>query len=74
VDPAEGGYGNGVLKFPLDLSKVEDFFIPANGVFLDNVRGPLTSAQALDSSCVPSSLVYMHARGKGNVYLMLSAI
>lgn len=38
MNPAEMGYGNGILKFPLDLSKVEDFFIPANGVFLDNVR------------------------------------
>ena len=40
VDPAEGGYGNGVLKFPLDLSAVEDYFIPANGVYLDNVSPP----------------------------------
>ena len=38
VNPAEQGYGNGILKLPLDLSKVEDYFIPANGVFLDNVR------------------------------------
>ncbi len=37
MDPSKGGYGNGILKFPLDLSKVEDYFIPANGVFLDNV-------------------------------------
>ena len=40
VDPAKGGYGNGVLKFPLDLSTVEDYFIPANGVYLDNVSSP----------------------------------
>ena len=40
MDPAKGGYGNGVLKFPLDLSTVEDYFIPANGVYLDNVSPP----------------------------------
>ena len=37
MNPPKQGYGNGILKFPLDLSKVEDYFIPANGVFLDNV-------------------------------------
>ncbi len=50
VDPSKGGYGNGILKFPLDLSKVEDYFIPANGVFLDNVS-PLT-APTEHESCV----------------------
>ena len=40
MDLAQGGYGNGVLKFPLDLSTVEDYFIPANGVYLDNVSPP----------------------------------
>lgn len=40
MDPAKGGYGNGVLRFPLDLSTVEDYFIPANGVYLDNVSPP----------------------------------
>jgi hypothetical protein len=38
VDPANGGIGNAILRFPLDLSAVEDYFIPANGLFLDNVR------------------------------------
>ena len=40
VNPPKQGYGNGILKLPLDLSKVEDYFIPANGVFLDDV-GPI---------------------------------
>lgn len=43
MDPPNQGFGNGILRFPLDLSKVEDFFIPANGVFLDNVRPPRTA-------------------------------
>ena len=38
VQPQNGGYGNAILRFPLDLSDVEDYFIPANGVYLDNVR------------------------------------
>lgn len=41
VDPTRMGYGNGILKFPLDLASVEDCFIPANGVFLDNVSAPI---------------------------------
>ncbi len=52
MDPAKGAYGNAMLKIPLDLSKVEDFFIPSNGVFLDNVSGP-----ACPSPChFPSSM------------------
>ena len=48
MDPPKQGYGNGILKFPLDLSKVEDYFIPANGVFLDNVSPlPLSSLMSL---------------------------
>ena len=38
VDPPNGGIGNAILRFPLDLSAVEDYFIPSNGLFLDNVR------------------------------------
>lgn len=38
MQPQNGGYGNAILRFPLDLSDVEDYFIPANGVYLDNVR------------------------------------
>ena len=37
VQPEKGAYGNAILRFPLDLKDVEDFFIPANGVYLDNV-------------------------------------
>lgn len=40
VDPGNGGIGNAILRFPLDLSAVEDYFIPSNGVFLDNVTLP----------------------------------
>ncbi|KAK9845947.1 hypothetical protein WJX81_006724 [Elliptochloris bilobata] len=36
VDVANQGFGNAILRFPLDLSAVEDYFTPANGVFLDN--------------------------------------
>ena len=51
MDPAEQGYGNGILKLPLDLSRVEDYFIPANGVFLDNVR-PCTLSVAAPAKSV----------------------
>ena len=44
MDPPNQGYGNAILRFPLDLSAAEDYFIPANGVFLDNVISPLLSA------------------------------
>lgn len=37
VQPEKGAYGNAILRFPLDLKDVEDYFIPANGVYLDNV-------------------------------------
>ena len=37
VQPEKGAYGNAIMRFPLDLKDVEDFFIPANGVYLDNV-------------------------------------
>ena len=51
VQPEKGAYGNAILRFPLDLSDVEDFFIPANGVYLDNVR-PLTSC--CNAPCWPN--------------------
>lgn len=45
MQPQNGGYGNGILRFPLDLADVEDYFIPANGVYLDNVRSKSLSRQ-----------------------------
>ncbi|EIE18213.1 hypothetical protein COCSUDRAFT_68343 [Coccomyxa subellipsoidea C-169] len=47
VQPENGGYGNAILRFPLDLSDVEDFFIPANGLYLDNVDLDLGSSGAI---------------------------
>ena len=57
VEPSKMGYGNGILKLPLDLSKVEDYFIPANGVYLDNV-----SSQAyLAAPVSENALKFPHA-------------
>ncbi|KAK9907714.1 hypothetical protein WJX75_008634 [Coccomyxa subellipsoidea] len=47
VQPQNGGYGNAILRFPLDLSDVEDYFIPANGVYLDNVDLDLGASGAI---------------------------
>jgi len=52
VQPQNGGYGNGILRFPLDLSDVEDYFIPANGVYLDNVSALIIfKAEEAEDGC-----------------------
>jgi len=57
VEPSKMGYGNGILKLPLDLSKVEDYFIPANGVYLDNV----SSQPSFPAPVSENALKFTHA-------------
>eukprot|EP00884_Botryococcus_braunii_P022459 jgi/Botrbrau1/8898/Bobra.0148s0015.1 len=47
VDPINGAFGNAILRFPLDLSTVQDYFIPSNAVYLDNVDLDLGSSGAI---------------------------
>ncbi|BDA47795.1 hypothetical protein COCOBI_11-0520 [Coccomyxa sp. Obi] len=65
VQPEKGAYGNAILRFPLDLSDVEDYFIPANGVYLDNVDLDLGA-----SGAIPIKGKYVITGGKqGPLYI-----